>query len=511
MKYRGFFIFLFGLLLILHETSCRKRFETVRSAGDFRTSTDTVFLDSVFTGISSPTYAFKIYNTSTKSISIDKISPLRGQASFYRLNVDGEAGKIFNNVIIPPRDSIYVFVELTADISQLTDPVYEEKLLIRDQAVTDTVWLTAFVKDAYFLYPKQHADHSLDSIQVGTYANGTPIRVPGFLISNDTTITADKPVVIYGHLGVPPGKTLTVEAGAHLYFHYNSGIVVFEDASIHINGHLGNEVILEDDRMQEEYENAPGMWNFIWLKTGSKNNKINYAIVKNAIAGVIAHPHNDNGDKVLTITNTQIYNSSAYNLIAIASYVEGNNLVFNNSGSSGLAIFLGGKYDFKHCTFANYSGTARYLTSASVFITNQYESYDDQGNPVTYVHDLEQCHISNSIIYGNQQIEFYAIKNDAASMHFFLQNNLIRFEDTQNQINEDYLDFSNNTYYAGNVLNANPAFENPDENKMRIDTQSAARGIGDPQITALVPLDILGIDRTDSPDAGAYKHMDLDN
>jgi hypothetical protein len=436
---------------------------------------------------------------------------LRGNTSFYRLNVDGEPGKVFRNVMIPPGDSIYVFVELTADISQLSDPVYEERLILQDQAVTDTVLLTAFVKDAYFLYPRQYADRSVDSIQVGEYNDGTPIRVPGFLISNDTTLTADKPIVIYGHLGVPPGKTLTIEAGAHLYFHYNSGIIVYEDASIRINGTLGNEVILEDDRMQEDFENAPGMWNFIWLKSGSKNNVINYAIIKNAIAGVIAHPTNQSGDKVLEITNTQIYNSAAYHLIAIASYVEGYNLVFNNSGSSALALLLGGKYGFKHCTFANYSNGIRNLTSASVFVTNEYKTYDSSGNPVTYVNDLERCDISNSIIYGNQNIEFYAVKNDGALMQFFLKNNLIKFNDTQNQINETYLDFSNPAYYSNNVLNGRPDFEAPDGNRLRIGLQSAAIGIGDPAVAASVPLDIAGEDRTTSPDAGAYKHTDLDN
>ncbi len=504
------FLLWFGILAVLH-TSCRKRFETVPSHGDFRTSTDTVFLDSVFTGISSPTYGFKIYNVSDKNISIDKIAPLRGNASFYRLNVDGEPGKIFHDIVIPPRDSIYVFVELTADISQLDDPVYEEKLLIRDRSVTDTVLLTSFVKDAYFLYPQQYADLSLDSIQVGEYADGTPVRVPGFLISNDTTLTADKPIVIYGHLGVPPGKTLTIEAGAHLYFHYNSGIVVFEDASIHINGMPGNEVILEDDRMQEDFENAPGMWNFIWLKSGSKNNIINYAVIKNAVAGIIAHPTNNAGDKVLTVTNTQIYNSAAYNLIAIASYVEGYNLVLNNSGSASLALLLGGQYDFKHCTFANYSSGIRNLTSASVFITNEYQTYDNNGNQLTLVNDLTSCRIANSIIYGNRDIEFFVIKNNGAQMNFLLKNNLVRFEDTQNQIDETYLDFSNTTYFLNNLLNGTPDFEDPAENKLRIGLQSEAIGIGDPAVTATVPFDISGEDRTASPDAGAYKHTNLED
>lgn len=492
-------------------SGCRKAFDVLPSQGDFETSTDTVFLDSVFTGISSPTYSFKIYNRSGKNIVLKKIAPASGSNSFYRLNVDGVPGKVFEDVMIPARDSIYVFVELTADINALSDPVYEEPLLIEDESVRDTVWLVSFVKDAYFLYPRRFADHSVDSIQVGEYANGQPIRIPGFLISNDTTITADKPVVIYGHLGVPPGKTLTIEAGAHLYFHYNSGIVVYEDASIHINGTLGNEVILEDDRMQPDFENAPGMWNFIWLKEGSKNNVINYAVIKNAVAGVIAHPVNSNGDLVLNISNTQIYNMSAYGLFAAASYVKGHNLVFNNSGSSALNIQLGGQYEFKHCTFANYSSSVRNVYSAVVYVSNEYKSVDAQGNTTIFVNDLQQCDILNSIVYGNRPIEFFAVKNDAAGFQFKLSHSLVRFEDPNHEITEDYLDFTNTTYFSNNVLNANPDFENPDENKMLIGMQSAGIGIGDANVASSVPLDLLGEDRTSSPDAGAYQHTDFNN
>ncbi len=499
------------IVILLLLSGCRKRFESVPSAGDFAVSTDTVFLDSVFTGISSPTYGFKIYNRSGENIRLKKIAPARGLQSFYRLNVDGIPGKIFENILIPPRDSIYVFVELTADISAMQNPIYEEPLIIEDEAVRDTVMLVAFVKDAYFLYPRRFADHSMDSIQVGTYDNGQPIRVPGFLISNDTVITADKPVVIYGHLGVPPGKTLTIEAGAHLYFHYNSGIVVFEDASIRINGTLGNEVILEDDRMQPDYENVPGMWNFIWLKEGSKNNLINYAVIKNAIAGVIAHPANQNGDKVLDITNTQIYNMSAYGMFAAASYVEGYNLVINNTGSSALSVQLGGKYTFKHCTFANYSQSIRNLYSAAVFVSNEYRQTDAQGQVTVYVHDLDRADFLNCIIYGNRDVEFFAVKNDGANFMFQLKNSLVKFHDPRHEITEDYLDFDNPTYFSANVLNGNPDFENPEENKLRIGLQSAGIGIGDANVAASVPLDLLGEDRTSSPDAGAYQHTDFSN
>ncbi len=499
----------FFIFLILFMGGCRKEFRIYPSHGDFRVSTDTVFLDSVFAGISSPTYSFKIYNRSNKTIRINNIETERGNTTKFRFNIDGDTGKVFRNIRIDPKDSIYVFVELTVDPASFSNPVYEEKLFIGDQSVTDTVLLTAFVKDAYFLYPKKFADRSVDSIQVGTYDNGQPIRVAGFYISNDTTITADKPVVIYGHLGVPAGKTLTIDPGAHLYFHYNSGIIVYEGGKILINGTLGNEVIMEDDRLQPEYDHAQGLWNFIWLREGSTGNEIHHAVIRNAIAGIIAYPPGNTNNTVLSIDNTQIYDCAAYGIIAIDSKIEGYNLVAGNFGASALSLQLGGHYRFAHCTFTNYSTGIRNIPNTAVYVSNQYTAYDSQGNPVILYDDLQQCQINNSIIFGNLPVEFYAVKNDAAALHFRLSHNLVKFSDPQHEITQDYLQWDNTTYFEQNVLNADPGFQNSEQDSLRIGLQSGAIGIGDPAVTQMFPLDILGIDRTDSPDAGAYKHADL--
>ena len=502
---------LFIFVLLLGLGGCRKSFEAQASHGDFRVSADTVFLDSVFTGISSPTYHFKIYNEAGHSIYLDEIALDNGDASFYRLNVDGVAGKKFRNVLIPPGDSIYVFVELTADINALSDPVYEERLHIRDAAGQKDVLLTSFVKDAYFLYPRRFSAHRVDSIRIGEDASGNPVRVAGFLIGQDTTLTADKPVVIYGHIGVPQGKTLTVAAGAHLYFHFNSGIVVYEGGSLHIDGTLSEPVILEDDRMQPDFDNAPGMWNFIWLQGGSVDNRIRHAIIKNAVAGVIAHPVNDNGDKVLDITGTQIYNCSAYGLFAAASYVTGSNLVVNNCGSSALHIVLGGQYDFRHCTLVNYGNGIRNLRDAAVYVSNAYTTYDQNGNPVTYTYDLSRCDILNSIIYGNASVEFFAEADNSAQMHFRVRNSLIRFEDPQHRIDSPWMDFSDTTLYNNNVINGTTDFEAPDENNLHIGPSSAAVLLADPAVSATVPLDLDGNDRTGFPDSGAYQHRTPSN
>jgi len=500
------YIWLGALVALLVMSGCRKRFDYIPSAGDFAVSTDTLFLDSVFAGLSSPTYYFKIYNTSDKNISIPSLGLARGEESPFRLNVDGMPGKVFSQVEIPAHDSIYVFVELTADTASLTDPVYEEAVYINDEAVNKQVLLAAFVKDAWFLYPQRFDNHRVDSITIAQTADGTPIQVAGFLISDDTVLTAGKAIVIYGHLGVPEGKTLTVDQGAHIYFHYNSGIVVYPGGRLEIRGTREHPVIMEDDRLQPAYDDAPGMWNFIWLQEGSSA-RLDYAVIKNATAGIIAYPPVNEQDTVLAITNSQIYNSSAYGLFAAASHVYGQNLVINNSGSSSLRVVLGGRYRFVHCTFANYR-PLRSTSDAAVYVSNFYDTFDADGLPVRLVHSLEDFSLYNSIVYGIQDVEWLVEKDDGAGCTLEVAHCLIRYNDPQNRLGNDCMP-GQSDFYREIILNADPAFHAPESNNLHILPESAATALGDPAVAAQVPYDLDGRPRLPDPDAGAYQHSDI--
>jgi len=502
-----FIIGFFLLFLIIFSSSCRKNFDTNPSHGDFRIEKDTVFLDSVFTGIASHTYRFKIYNTADKDITLDRIYLENGDQSFYRLNVDGDAGKSFDDVLIHAKDSIFVFVEVTADINQLTDPVYEEHLFVEDQAKTESVLLTAFVKDAHFYYPQRFPDGSKDSLTVYTDPQtGATAKIAGFFLNGDTTFTDDKPIVIYGHMAVPQGHTLTINQGAHLYFHFNSGLIVWEGATLKVNGSLGHEVIFEDDRMEPEFENKAGMWNYIWLRENSINNEINYAIIKNAEVGIVAYPAG-NSNPVLRIKNTQIYNQSLVGIYGIATNIEGENLVLNNFGMSALNLQLGGNYSFKHCTFVNFSGGIRNEKSGAIYVSNYLKTPDQ-----IFVADLQNFELSNSIVYGNSSIEFYLDKDDAADFNYHIYNSLIKFEDPQHHFSDiPEVDFTDAAHYQNILLNEDPVFQDPTENQLLIGDTSPCINQGDIGTAATVPLDLLGVDRTAAPDLGAYQHITFPN
>ena len=115
MKNYIFSLWILGLLVLW--SSCRNDFETVPSTGKLEFSKDTVYLDTVFSNIGSSTYTLKVYNRSKEDIHIPVVKLGEGENSHYRLNVDGIPGKVFHDVEILAKDSIFIFIETTLDIN----------------------------------------------------------------------------------------------------------------------------------------------------------------------------------------------------------------------------------------------------------------------------------------------------------------------------------------------------------------------------------------------------------
>ena len=108
------------IAIIISICSCRSDFETIASSGKLEFSRDTIYLDTVFTNIGSSTYRLKVYNRSKSDITIPTIKLAKGLNSKYRMTVDGMLGtngKIFNNVDVLAKDSLYIFIETTANIA----------------------------------------------------------------------------------------------------------------------------------------------------------------------------------------------------------------------------------------------------------------------------------------------------------------------------------------------------------------------------------------------------------
>lgn len=495
------------IISVIAFTSCRKDFSAELSSGNLIFSKDTVFLDTVFTNIGSSTYNLKVYNKSNQAISIPTIKLGRGENSLYRLNVDGIPGKQFQNVEILAKDSMYVFIETTIDFNQVTNPIYTDSIVFDSDDKLQDVKLVTLVQDAHFLYPSKDVNGLVENIKIGIDSDGNEINVNGFYLNDNTTFTNEKPYVIYGYCAVPNGKTLTINAGANIYFHANSGLIVDKNATLIMNGEINNTIKIEGDRLEPEFSNVPGQWGTIWLRAGSKNNVINNTIIKNASAGIIIDSIGNNSP-TLTIKNSQIYNSSNFGILGRETNIYGENLVVNNSGQSSLACTVGGTYNFVHATFANFWNQS--LRQYPSVLINNYFTYIKNGNEVIEPRNLQAANFTNCIIDGNNNIEFILDKAEGANFNYAFKNNLLRFND----FNQTYTDiseynFEDTNFYLNNILNGNADFKNPNNNEVIIGENSDGIQKADEPTSQLVPYDILGTLRSSPADIGAYQHINF--
>jgi hypothetical protein len=519
------FFLCFGILLFW--SSCRNDFEFSPSTGNLEFAKDTVYLDTVFTNIGSSTYNLKVYNRSDDDIVIPTIKLENGVNSFYRMNVDGgtglegpQEGKFFEGIELLAKDSLFIFIETTIDIETLSNS--DTQFLYTDRILFDTgnnqqdVDLVTLVKDAVLIFPnrEENEDDNTYIIETLTFdvdGDGTADETTlqgRFLEDEELTFTNEKPYVIYGYAGVGAGKTLTMEAGARVHFHTDSGIIVTNNGTLNINGALSsdqeileNEVILEGDRLEPLYTDIPGQWGTIWLFNGSVNNTINYATIKNATIGILSEGDQAAINDKLTITNSQVYNASSFGILGRATSITAENVVINNCGQSSFAGTFGGKYNFTHCTIANYWNSS--FRQFPALLLNDF-ILDENGTPI--VNDLTEANFSNCIIYGNDNPEFL-LESEGDVFNYKFTNCLLRFDNNNLEDTENYM-FDNTDFYVENIFNQNPDFEDAFENLMRIGEDSGANGRALPSIANQVPDDILGNSRNvPEPDCGDYESV----
>ena len=489
-------------------SSCRKDFDFAESTGQLEFSKDTVFLDTVFTGISSSTYSLKVYNPTESDLRISAINLERGESSGYRLNVDGAAGKAFRDIPILAKDSLYIFIESTLDLAgqNLSEFLYTDAIQFGTGNTAQQVQLVTLVRDAVFLYPARQADGSRETLTLGMNPDGTEVTVEGFFLENsELNFTNEKPYVIYGFAAVRAGQTLNMAPGTRVHFHQDSGIWIGSGASLAINGGassdpqlLENEVVFEGDRLEPEFSEVPGQWGTIWLAEGSINNTITHLTLKNATVGILAEGDATADPPALRIANSQIRNSSLVNLWGRNSSIFGENLILGNAGNATFYGNLGGNYEFLHSTFANYWSNG-FRTGSAVQLNN----FEDAGNGAARAFDLSQAYFGNCIISGNTNTELFLNSNGINLFEFQFDHCLIRYGAPPDG---PLYNFQDPGRYTNIVLNGDPGFWDIPRQDYRIDETSAARDRGSDEIGQRVPFDLLGTERTPAPDLGAYQH-----
>ena len=514
--------FTLSFMILIFWSSCRQDFEFTPSTGALTFSKDTVYLDTVFSNIGSSTYTLKVYNNSDTNILIPSLKLSNGQDSNYRLNVDGMIGngtligKEFENVELLAQDSMFVFIETTIDIQPLvaneTQFLYTDAIEFGTGANTQKVELVTLVKDAIFIYPSKD-EGVIETLLFDVDGDGVDdeTKLQGrFLEDSELTFTNEKPYLIYGYAAVDTGKTLNINPGARVHFHADSGLLITENASLHINGLpsldpelLENEVIFEGDRLEPLYENISGQWQTIWLFSGSTDNIINYATIKNGTIGVLSDGNQQDPTK-LEINNSQVYNQSNFGILGRATSIIAENIVINNIGLSSFAGTVGGNYNVTHSTIANY-WTSSFRQYPALLLNNFIV---DSENTVT-TNPLVAANFTNCIIYGNDSPELFLENKNSEDFNFKFTNSLIYFDDPNGNFSSPEHDFSDTTLYENVIFNNNPQFLDPFNNKLNIPFGSPAEGAG--IFSGNLTKDITNKTRNSPPDLGPYNAIEFED
>jgi hypothetical protein len=442
-------------------------------------SNDTITFDTVFTTIGSTTLSFKVYNTSNRPLLISSIELAGGQSSFFRLNIDGEPLPRIEHVEIPPDDSLFVFVAVTVDPTNVNNPVIiKDSIIFNTNGVSHDVKLIAYGQDVHLFRN--------ETIETQTWVN-------------------DKPYLIYKNLEVDSGHILTIEPGTQIFFNRNSSMLIW--GTLVVNGTLENPVVFQNDRLEEFYDIIAGQWGTLFFAPISRGNKINYAIIKNAIAGIqIGYP-SDTSVPELELSNSIIQNVSFAGIYAFGAELRCYNTVIANCAGPATALLNGGNYAFHHCTLANNGvlGTAR--STPSVMLMNFFDNLED-GLYVRYANDLK-VEFVNSIIYGNFAHELQLLNNHTNLFNY-------RFDHCLLKASEDSVDLDNPEIYNSVILNKDPFFKNDSDRyhlDYSLDTLSPAKDTGDPQLLITYPYleyDISGNSRNydGKPDLGAFERKE---
>ena len=498
-------IFLLFLMVTITCLSCRKDFDYSPSNGDLRFSKDTVFLDTIFSGIGSATYLLKVYNDSKEDIEIPSISLESGLESNYRLNVEGVAGKMFSDIPINSKDSLFIFIETNHSITNdsTNQMLYSDILNFDVGSKQQKVPLVTLIKNAIFLYSQENSNVTTEPIPLYTDHQGNEVSIKPFDLSAEhLTLNNEKPYVIYGYAKVPDGDKLIIEPGARLYFHKNSGIYINKESSIEINGSasvdtlaLENEIIFQGDRLIDDYSEIAGQWGGLIIDQGEVESRIEHLTLKNAINGLTIKGQTSS----LHLKNSQIYNSSSINLHAISADIRSDNVVFGNAGINSVKISAGGRYSFQHCTIANYWSQG-FRVGSTLEIDNSASLIAEVENS-----DLIQAEFINSIVTGNGNNEIYLSDNQSNSFSFFFQNSLIRF--SGNNGGEGLYDFENQELYKNVFFNEDEGFNNSLQNDFRLQSSSFVIDKGASETLNDLPLEVLGNERTNPPDLGAFEFV----
>jgi len=461
-------LFAFIAIIYIH-CSCTEKKYVSGSGLHVIFSEDTIHFDTVFTTIGTVTREVRIINPYEGWLKINHIYLGNGDQSSFRLNIDGTPGNESWNIELPPNDSIFIFIDAIIDPTNENSPV----------AITDSIIV--------------QIDNSICDINLVAW--GQDIHLINAAQIHTETWQNDKPYVVYNSMLVDTGYQLTIEKGTRVLFH--RGSTMYIAGKLVVEGTVDEPVIFKSDRFEEIYSDIPGQWAGLYFINSSTENKIDHAIIQNAVSGVhLGNLNSVDSPPDLKISNSLIQHMSVTGISSLGAMISANNCVISHCGFYCLFLAAGGEYDFSHCTISNQWDYALRL-SPSVAISD-YIEYDK----VVYSGLLLSAEFNNSVIYGPLASE--------VGLFPLVETNVLNCSFTSNlmKIDADNTIWSN--YNLTNcIIGVDPDFINSADYDLRPDTLSPLLNVADIAIADNFPYDIRSYSRFEDsgPDIGAYERQ----
>jgi hypothetical protein len=485
----------FSISLFLIQACVKDDIKTSGSV-DITFSVDTLHFDTVFTQIGSATRSFKIFNNESKDIILSSVYLEEGDASAFRLNVDGVDANSVQDVRIGSNDSIYIFVEVTIDPDNpLSESpfVIEEYLIVEVNNSVEKVLIDAWGQNANYIPSRFNKGkiYRLDCDNEVWWDDPKPYVIYGLLYIDTCVLKILAGTQIHVHGGI--GRSTDTTGNT---FYFNDGnILVGANGSIITIGSSDNPVVFQGDRLEEEYRNTPGQWNGIRFLPGSKGNALTGAVIQNSVFGVYVDSMAE-----LSMTKTRIVNTSSAGLIAFhAKQVNVTNSLIHSNGANSAVLSFGGTHRFVYTTLANFGNDREAL-----FLSNNF-CYDFPQCSNWKTNDLD-AEFTNCIITGSNKDEVWLSAVEEAAANIMFDHSIIRIEDLlKEELYPDFMSmFSNNSF---NRQRTDSLFADISAFDYHLDSLSVAEMKGRPFSGQTTDLDNQQRDFF-MPDIGCYEYKD---
>ncbi|OWP64582.1 hypothetical protein CDA63_02155 [Hymenobacter amundsenii] len=498
--------YLFPLLLVLSALAtvllpgCEPKEDllTTDSSAKLEFSLDTVKFDTVFVSVGTVSKRLWVYNRNSRAVKVSEISLQSQPGVTYSLLVNGDKALTVRDVAIRGKDSLLVLVSATVDptAGDAKPFLVVNDLRFRTNGNDQAVKVLSYGQNAYF--------HDNE------------------VITKNTTWKADKPHVVYNSVLVDSLATLTIEAGARIYSHAGSFLVVrgrlLCNPTYRPTGPIKpddpNIVRFQGDRREKQYADTPGQWGGLEFDASSQDNVLRFTEIKNSAFGLLIYnPFNRQPHPRVQVENAVLSNISTLNggynlegaaLLGISGDFVVRNTLITNCEQYAVFGVQGSQYQLDYCTLANYLQNNR--QTPSVLLAPAIEINGKQRPPAA-----PRLTVRNSILWGTirdgDELEF--VDGEQYAGNISIRNSILK---TKKYDNAGVLGQQKN----GNIINPDE-FERPlfksspvrfrgTKLNFQLDTLSPAsnKGLPLPGITT----DLLNLSRDpNTPDIGAYERV----